>query len=82
MEELKTWCGFPNVQGVNDGTHISILKPSAYFEDYYYHKVGEYNLVVQAIIDFGKMFIDVFVGLLGNVNDARVLCRSALYINA
>ncbi len=38
--------------------------------------------MAQAIIDFGKMFIDVFVGLLGSVNDARVLCRSALYINA
>lgn len=82
MEELKTWCGFPNVQGANDGTQISIMKPFAYFEDYYYHKVGEYNVVAQAIINFKKKFIDVFVGLLRSVNDARVLCKSTLYINA
>jgi hypothetical protein len=58
------------------------MKPSAYFENYYYHKVGEYNVVVQVVVDFRKMFTNMFMGLLGIVNDARVLCRSALYINA
>jgi hypothetical protein len=72
MEEFKTWCGFLNVQGAIDGTHISIVKTSAYFENYYYHKIGGYSVVVQAIVDYGKKFTNVFMGLLGSVNDARV----------
>ncbi len=81
MEEFKTWAGFPNVQGAINSTHISIVKPFAYFENYYYRKIGGYNVVVQ-VADYGKMFIDVFVGLLRSVNDAKVLCMFAQYINA
>jgi hypothetical protein len=59
------------VQGAIDGTHISIVKPSTYPEDYYYHKVGGYNVIAQAIVDCKKKIIDVYVSLLGSVNDLK-----------
>jgi len=70
------------VQGAIDGIHIFIVKPFAYFENYYHHKFGGYSVVVEALIDCKKKVIDVFVGLLGSVNGSRVLCKSAIYRNA
>jgi hypothetical protein len=72
MEEFQTWCGFPNMQGTIDDIHISIVKPQgSYEEDEYYHKTCGYNIVVQAIVDCHKKFLDVVVfDLLGSVNDS------------
>jgi hypothetical protein len=62
------------VQGAIDGTHVFIAKPLTPFaKDYYYHKIGGHNFVAQANVDSKKKFIDLFVGLLGSVNDSRVL---------
>ncbi len=68
--------------GAIDGTHISIVKPFSYPKNYYYHKSSGYSVVAQTLIDCNKRFIDVFVGLLGSVNDSRVLNRFAHYRNA
>jgi hypothetical protein len=81
-EEFKNWCGFPNLQGAIDGTHISIVKPPSNIEDYYYHKTSEYNVVAQVVVHWNKRFIYVFVGILRIVNDSRVLHRFVLYKNA
>jgi MoaA/NifB/PqqE/SkfB family radical SAM enzyme len=76
-------CGLPSVHGVIDGTHIQISKPKTIFpKDYHYYKTGGYLIVVQAIIDFLKKNIDICVGLLGNINDYRVLHMFALYKHA
>jgi len=76
-------CGLPSVHGVIDGTHIQIFKPKTIFpKDYYYYKIGGYLIVVQAKIDFKKKNIDICVGLLGNINDYRVLHMFALYKHA
>jgi len=79
MDDFKVWCGLLNVQGAIDGMHISILKHVLFLEDYYYHKLDGYSLVAQAIVDCKKRFTNVFVGLLGSVNDWRVLCEFVLY---
>jgi len=80
FDEFQAWFGLPNLQYAIDGTHI--VKPSTYPKDYYYHKFGGYSVVAQAIINCKKNIIDVFMGLLGSVNDSRVLHKSTLYKNA
>ncbi len=80
VDEFQASFGLPNVQDAIDGTHI--VKPFAYLENYYYHKFGGYSVVAQAIINCKKKIIDVYVGLLGSVNDLRVLHNSTLYKNA
>jgi hypothetical protein len=73
-------CGLPSVHGAIDGTCIQISKPKTiYLEDYYYHKIGGYSIVVQTIIDCKKKFIDICVGLPSNNNDFKVLHMFALY---
>jgi hypothetical protein len=72
MDDFKVWCGFMSVQGAIDGMHISIIKPILFPKNYYYHKLGGYSLVAQAIVNCKKRLIDVFVGLPRNVNDSRV----------
>jgi hypothetical protein len=55
MANSKTWCGLPFILGAIGGTHVSISKPLRPFvEDYYYHKIGGHNIVVQAIINYKK----------------------------
>jgi hypothetical protein len=82
MKEFIELCGFPNVQSVIDETHISIVKlQSGFINDYYNHKKGGYGIVAQAMVDYNKKFISLFVGLLGSVNDAWVLCKSFVYDN-
>ncbi len=45
----------------------------------YYLKTCGHNIVTQVVVDYNKMFMDVFVGLFGSMNDSRVLQRSSLY---
>jgi hypothetical protein len=40
-----------------------------------------YNGVAQVVVDCNKMFTYLFVGLLGSLNDSKVLCTFPLYIN-
>jgi hypothetical protein len=38
-------CGMPSVMGAIDRTHICIAKLiTGFWEDYYYHKIGGYNI--------------------------------------
>ncbi len=77
---FKNLCGMPNVMGAIDGTHICIAKPiGVLFENYYYHKTEGYTIVAQAVVDNQKMFLDIYVGLPGNVNDFHVLKKYGLY---
>ncbi len=73
MENFKQWCKLPNMHRTVDDTHIIILKSIAPFlEDYYYHKLGIYFIVVQ-VVDYNKRFFDTCGGLLGNVNELKIL---------
>jgi hypothetical protein len=50
--EFKNWCGMLNVMNVIDNTHIGITKPSNVIaKDYYYHKITNYNIVTQVVVD-------------------------------
>jgi hypothetical protein len=40
-----------------------------------------YNGVAQVVGDCNKMFTCLFVGLLGTLNDSKMLCTFAFYIN-
>jgi hypothetical protein len=42
----------PNVMGAMDGTHICITKiVCGFLENYYYHKIGRYNIVAEVVVD-------------------------------
>jgi hypothetical protein len=40
-----------------------------------------HNGIAQVIVDCNKMFTYLLVGLLGSLNDSKVLCTFAFYIN-
>ena len=66
-------CGLPGVVGAIDGTHIGISKPRVGPADYFYFKSGGYTLNCHVVVDSHKRFLDLFLGMPGSTNDARVL---------
>lgn len=58
--------GFPQTVGAIDGSHIPILKPQESASDYYNRK-GYYSVLIQAIVDYRGVFIDVNIGWPGKV---------------
>jgi hypothetical protein len=79
QNDFKVLCGLPAVGGAIDGTYIHISKPRVGLEDYFYFKTHGYALNCQAVVDSRKVFLDLFLGMLGSTNDARMLRRSSLY---
>ena len=67
------------VVGVIDAMHISISKFTIGLEDYFYFKTHGYTLNCQAIVDSKKIIFNLFLGMPGSTNDARMLQRSSLY---
>jgi hypothetical protein len=46
MEDFKQFCGFPNVHGVIDDTHIIVSKPlTPYPMEFVYHKTKGIRLL-------------------------------------
>ena len=72
--------GFPQTVGAIDGTHIHvpILRPKESGSDYYNRK-GYHSILMQAIVEFRGLFIDVNIGWPGKVHDARVFANSSCY---
>jgi hypothetical protein len=80
MTKFKNWCGMPNVMGAIDDIHIAITKAFDVFaKNYYYHKIEGYSIVAQAMVDNQMFFTNVYVGLLGSVNENQFLRKSWLY---
>jgi hypothetical protein len=73
QQDFQQLCGLPAVVGAIDGTHINISKPRHGAEDYYYFKSRGYTLNCQAVVDSNKRFLDLYLGMPGSTNDARVL---------
>ena len=72
MEGFETYCGFPQAAGAIDGSHIPILRPDESASNYYNHK-GYYSIIMQTMVDFRGLFMDVYIGWPGKMHDARVL---------
>jgi hypothetical protein len=73
QRNFQELCGLPAVVGAIDGTHISIAKLRFGAEGYYYFKSGGYTLNCQAVVDSNKRFLDLYLGMPGSTNDAKVL---------
>ncbi|KAE8742696.1 hypothetical protein FOCC_FOCC011729 [Frankliniella occidentalis] len=67
-----------NCIGAIDGSHIFIEKPPEYGVVYWCRK-ERYSIVLQAVVDFDKLFTNVHCGDPGSYHDTRVLRRSELY---
>ena len=72
---------FPQTVGAIDGTHIPILRPSDSASDYYNRK-GYYSILMQAVVEFRGLFMDVNIGWPGKVHDARVFVNSSFFHKA
>lgn len=70
--------GFPHTVGAIDGSHIPILKPME-SASRLFHRKCHYSVLMQAVVDFWGLFMDVNIGWPGTVHDARVFANSSLY---
>ncbi|XP_055914549.1 uncharacterized protein LOC129947843 [Eupeodes corollae] len=68
----------PSVIGAIDCTHIVISAPKSNKKCYYDRKQN-FTIVLQAVVDADKKFIDICCGEPGSLHDSRVLKRSTLY---
>ena len=78
LRGFETIWGFPQAAGAIDGTHIPIIRPDESASDYYNRK-GYYSIIMQAMVDYRGLFMDVYIGWPGKVHDARVFVNSSLY---
>lgn len=78
VDGFETCWGFPQAAGAIDGSHIPIIRPDASASDYYNRK-GYYSIIMQAMVDFRGLFMDIYIGWPGKVHDARVFANSSLY---
>ena len=61
VDGFDTCLGFPQAAGAIDGTHITILRPDECATDYYNCK-GQYSNIMQAMVDFRGLFMDIYIG--------------------
>ena len=78
VDSFETCWGFLQAAGAIDGSHIPIIRPDESASDYYNQK-GYYSIIMQAMVDFRGLFMDVCIGWPGKVHDARVFANSSLY---
>lgn len=77
VEGFKDELGFPQCEGVVDGTHIPIISPEECPVDYFNRK--GFHSVMQGMVDNLGRFTEVYIGWPGRVHDARVFANSSLY---
>ncbi|GBC50340.2 protein ANTAGONIST OF LIKE HETEROCHROMATIN PROTEIN 1-like [Rhizophagus irregularis DAOM 181602=DAOM 197198] len=68
----------PNVIGAIDGSHIPIKALHLFPVDYFNRK-GFYSIVLQAVVNHKKSFLDICVGWPGSTHNSRILVNSNLY---
>ncbi|XP_067635191.1 putative nuclease HARBI1 isoform X2 [Eurosta solidaginis] len=71
----------PGVIGAIGCTHIAIKAPKGQ-QEMYLDRKKTYSIVLQAVVDADKKFIDVTCGEPGSLHDHRVLRRSKLFDDA
>ena len=75
IERFQQLCGFPNVIGAIDGTHIKIRAPVT-DADSYINRKGFHSMNVQVICTSSGVFTHCYAGQAGSVHDARVFRNS------
>ncbi|XP_055904676.1 uncharacterized protein LOC129940385 [Eupeodes corollae] len=78
FEEKKR---IPGVLGAIDCTHITIVAPKI-DKVCYYNRKHKFTIILQAVVDADKKFIDISCGEPGSLHDSRVLRRSQLFKKA
>ena len=78
---FETLSDLPNIAGAIDGTHVKIRSPKDSAVDYF-SRYQQHDVVVQAVVDGRKIFLDVAAGFPGSMHDARVLRNSSIYDRA
>ena len=78
INDFQEMSGFPQIAGLIDGTHITILAPSDNKEDYFNRK-HQYSVNLMGILDSKQMFLHASVGYPGSIHDSRVLQLSNIY---
>lgn len=76
MEHFKRTCGFPNVIGAIDGTHIKIRAPPIDSASYINRK-GFPSLNVQVVCDSRGLFTHCYAGQVGSLH-ARIFRNSSV----
>ena len=69
---------FPQTVGTIDRMHIPILRPKE-SGSIYYNRKGYHPILMQAIVEFRGLFIDVNIGWPGKVQNARVFANLSCY---
>jgi len=77
MARFQRSCGFPNVIGAIDGTHIKIRAPSKNAESYINRK-GYHSINTQVVCDSFGLFTHVYAGQVGLVHDSKVFRNSSV----
>ncbi|KAK3868984.1 hypothetical protein Pcinc_025667 [Petrolisthes cinctipes] len=77
QNEFMQIANFPGVVGIVDGTHIRIVAPTEYEEEYvnrkHYHSIN-----TQIVFDANYKILDVVANWPGSTHDARILRHSGL----
>ena len=73
--------GIPQTVGAINGTQIPIVKLWKSGAVYYNYK-GYYSILMQAVVDFRCLFLDIYIGWPGKVHDTHVLVNSKVYQKA
>lgn len=81
VDGFRLCWGFPQTIGAIDGTHVPILRPKESAADYFNRK-SFYSVIMQALVDYRGLFMDINIGWPGKVHDARVFANSSLYRKA
>lgn len=74
-EEARSFeeiAGFSDVIGCIDGSYINIRTPAHKIASTYANRHDKTSIILQAICNSKRKFIDVFTGVPGKVHDARV----------
>ncbi|XP_025267840.1 protein ALP1-like [Camponotus floridanus] len=74
IERQYTW----HYRSYRRNPHIAIKAPQHNFVDYY-NRNNYHSVILQAVCNDRKEFIDVFAGIAGRVHDARVFRQSPLF---
>ena len=74
-------CKIPGIIAAIDGTHMPIVRPQKY-EDEYINRKGFHSVNVQIVAKHDKIITSVFGPFPGGVHDARMLRRSDLFEKA